>query len=291
MCNRLAHLAQTEAQFRPRARGRWIRREQRFQQLPVIPILCMVLLHIFTLLAPAQPVYPATAICRDTRTRLLMANCRVTVTVKAKNNTGGHFHNSNRPKSKVASRSTGPFQNSVTVTTGYGGYAIFWMQPSDIGQVETFKACADECRDLVLKVGYHDLEEVPESSKWIRVGGHTTQHGGNDVNHFMTVSARRKLELTVTRFLELHPQQGKIAVNDMSLPLGGVFDLGRRWVPPHHRHSRGTAVDVRARTSPGGYSIPASRVRAFLNQCDRNGADRAMLESPGTSNQHIHCDW
>lgn len=289
-CSPQAHLAESEALSFASPKDRLVRRIRTLRRASLIATACACFLSMFIPFNSAAAAQVATAYCWDARGRRL-ANCQVTITVRPTQNSGGHFHNNNRPSSKVASRETGPYRNSITVRTNTNGAAIFWIQTGNIGQKERFTTCATACETLELDVGIGGLVEVPESSKWIRVGGNTTQHGGNQYNHWMTRSAKQKLERTVTRFLARYPQQGKIAVNDMSLPLGGVFDLGRRWRPPHHNHSYGTAVDVRARTSSGGYSVPSSRVAAFLEACRATGAVLAQLESPGTSNQHIHCEW
>ena len=38
--------------------------------------------------------------------------------------------------------------------------------------------------------------------------------------------------------------QGSLGLNDMSLPLGGVFDIGAGWSPPHSRHRFGSDCDI-----------------------------------------------
>ena len=48
----------------------------------------------------------------------------------------------------------------------------------------------------------------------------------------------------------------RLAVNDMSLPLGGIFDLGEDWQPPHfeHRTGRNADIDVRRGTDDDAYA-------------------------------------
>ncbi len=35
-----------------------------------------------------------------------------------------------------------------------------------------------------------------------------------------------------------------LGINDMSLPLGGLFDIYHNWHPPHNSHRKGTSVDI-----------------------------------------------
>lgn len=207
--------------------------------------------------------------------------------------TGGHFHEVNRPSGKVATSRNGSFRDTVTIQANALGIATVWYKTNSrtIGQTEKLKVCGTVCNYHVYHVGLSNLHRVYPSSKWILVGGFTTGHGSIAYNHFMTLAAQAKLRTVVSNFLTRHPAQGKVALNDMSLNLGGVFDLRRDWSPPHRAHSYGTAVDVQARTVSTGYSIPASRVDDFLIECRGAGAKHAALESPGTSNQHIHCGW
>jgi len=72
----------------------------------------------------------------------------------------------------------------------------------------------------------------------------------------MTSNAAYGIWYTAVAFLNANPGQGKIAVNDMSLPYGGIFDLNQNWQGPHFSHSQGTAVDVRG--NGGLYSIPSA---------------------------------
>lgn len=240
-------------------------------------------------------ITPVTFECRSILTGYLVPFCSLRFSPATIENSGGHFHNVNRPSGKVATSRNGPFRDTVRVRTNAYGQATIWFKTNSrtIGQSEAVVACTNLniCGYQTYRVGLSNLHRVYSSSKWVLVGGYTTGHGGNSFNHWMNPTAIAKLRTVVSRFLAMHPTQGKVALNDMSLSLGGVFDIRRNWSPPHFRHSSGAAVDVQARTVSTGYSIPASRVNDFLTLCRAAGAKRAALESPGTSNQHIHCDW
>ena len=85
-----------------------------------------------------------------------------------------------------------------------------------------------------------------------------------------------------------YPSQGKIAVNDMALPFGGIFDVDQDWETPHITHSRGKAVDVRGNTE--SLAIPTSQQQEFVEICEDKGAIEAIAHGSG-SNRHIHCRW
>lgn len=78
-------------------------------------------------------------------------------------------------------------------------------------------------------------------------------------------------------------------MNDMSLPFGGVFDINQNWSPPHFQHSTAGAVDIRGNTAL--YAVPNSQQPEFRQICVDKGAILAITEAPGTSNQHIYCEW
>lgn len=219
---------------------------------------------------------PATFECRNVLTGHLVPFCSVSFSVASIRNSGGHFHNVNRPRGKVATSRNGPFRDTVRVRTNAYGQATIWFKTNSrtIGQSEAVIGCGNSsiCGYQTYRVGLSNLHRVYSSSKWVLVGGYTTGHGGNSFNHWMNSTAIAKLRTVVSQFLAMHPTQGKVALNDMSLSLGGVFDLRRDWSPPHFRHSYGAAVDVQARSVSTGYSIPASRVDDFLTQCRAAGA-------------------
>ncbi len=120
-------------------------------------------------------------------------------------------------------------------------------------------------------------------------------HGGNEFNHWMTSTAAYGIWYTAVDFLNEHPEQGKIAVNDMSLPFGGIFDIKKNWKTPHINHQRGKSVDVRGNGTlcPGKVhcSVPDSQLDEFEEICEDSGAIKVEVEDRGTSNQHIHCQW
>lgn len=235
-----------------------------------------------------------------------MEDCDVRVSSEPYWNTNGHFHNSNRPSSRISSETNGPWSTYLDLNTGASGYALFWLNP---GQLTFFwegenklLAQAERLRfqprdpggvstTTDYAVGYTDppIYYVEPKPQWIHVGGRT-QHGGNAYSHWMTSFAAYKIWYVALDFLAAHPEQGKIAVNDMALPFGGVFDIYFNWQPPHKTHYRGTAVDIRGNSEP--YAVPDDVQEEFIALChDPHGAIEYRIEDRGTPNQHMHCRW
>ena len=191
---------------------------------------------------------------------------------------------------KVGESSSGPFSTRLTVNTGSSGVKTVWFKTHAIGQYEDVHLRNTRTNQRTVRtflVGYDDLRPVPENSLWFHVGG-TTSHGGNYYSHWMTPYARGKFTQAVISFNTDNSNRVRIAVNDMSLPKGGTFDINRNWRPPHRSHSRGTAVDVRANGAPG--SIPAGLADEFVVACEEGDATYAAAEGSGAQ-YHVHCHW
>ena len=77
--------------------------------------------------------------------------------------------------------------------------------------------------------------------------GATTNHGDVYYNRYMTSYAAGEFYNAVSAYLALYTGTPSLilAVNDMSLPYGGVLDLSGNWIPPHQEHWRGVAADYR----------------------------------------------
>ena len=68
---------------------------------------------------------------------------------------------------------------------------------------------------------------------------HPNNHNGSVELHFFV------RDLATNYNNDADPgDQGSFGLNDMSLPLGGVFDISADWSPPHSRHRFGTDCDI-----------------------------------------------
>ena len=162
-----------------------------------------------------------------------------------------------------------------------------------VGQDEYLQACAGaSCSNYSYTVGWTDIYWVEEKPQWIHIGANSKHMNSNSYNHWMMSIAAYGIYDTAVAFLAANPTQGKIAVNDMSLPRGGLFDLSGQWQPSHWNHQRGKAVDVRALVT-GEYSIPDAQANQFVNMCvEIGGAGYGQVEVPAPPLvPHIHCEW
>lgn len=241
-----------------------------------------------TVSAPAQPlIAPSTTntnfvvVCLD-QFGNVVPNCNVTVGSGVVLNSNGHFHDSpTRPIGTITptSGNTGTTGLPITIRT------------TQVGQQEVVISCIPtRCDASPYNVGHGDLFMLAPGDGYQLVGGNTTMHGDDRFNHFGTSTMISGILNTVFGHLAAHPTQGRVALNDMALPIGGIFDLNRNWVGPHHNHSRGTAVDVRGNSL--AFAIPLALQNEFVQRCRDNGATLAMTEFPANDpNRHIHCQW
>jgi len=156
-----------------------------------------------------------------------------------------------------------------------------------IGHDEYLSACAQICSSYSYRVGWTDIYWVEEKPEWIHVGQTPQHQNSNSYNHWMTSQAAYGIWYTAKAFLLRFPSQGKIAVNDMALPYGGLFDIAGQWEPSHWNHYRGKAVDVAV--GSGAYGIPDSNANTFVDTCVLTGG--AMYGQVETTPLHIHCEW
>ncbi len=155
-----------------------------------------------------------------------------------------------------------------------------------VGHDEYLNACAAVCSGYSYSVGWTDIYWVEEKAEWIHVGERPEHMNSNAYNHWMTSNAAYGIWYTAAEFLRRYPSQGRIAVNDMALPRGGLFDISGGWEPSHWEHNRGKAVDVRV--ASGLYAIPDSRANEFVSICVAMGAMYGQVEA---NPLHIHCQW
>ena len=169
--------------------------------------------------------------------------------------------------------------------TGTTGLRVM-INTTQVGQLKGVQMCSDLCRVVNYIVAY-DLFPLTSGSDRVLIGA-TTRH---PVNHYGTLTTLSGIRAVASQYHSEFPDYPVIAINDLSLPLGGIFDLNGNWAGPHHNHSRGKAVDIRGNGRRNSVQqIPTVQAR-FLEICEGNGAIVTLHESQGTLNEHFHCEW
>jgi len=84
----------------------------------------------------------------------------------------------------------------------------------------------------------------------------------------------------------------RVGVNDMSLAGGGLFDICGQWIPPHHCHRTGEAVDIDTGNLGGLHGALAALLTQFM--AEHGGLQIAEGSSlhyqfPGTEIQRPGC--
>ena len=158
---------------------------------------------------------------------------------------GGHDHDSPaRPNGSLSvyGGNTGP--------TGLG-LQIDFMSPEVSGVVFSAVNCSapgylpcgpDNFYSFTVR--RPDLVQVPPSSSYDLIGATETHRS----NHWATVSFANKLQRFASAYFQSYGARcPKIAINDISLIDGGLFDVKvhLEWRPPHREHRIGMVADMR----------------------------------------------
>jgi hypothetical protein len=144
------------------------------------------------------------------------------------------------------------------------------------------------------------LELLPEGTNYVKVGGTTEHHGppasATDHNHYGTGRLTTQVQ-TIADSFTVAFERYRLRINDMSLPLGGAFDIFASWdqdvIEPNCRqqghghcgHRRGTNADISFQViNPQGQQVlTTSRQRRRLLEIIRN-----IAGFPVTHRDHYH---
>jgi hypothetical protein len=132
-----------------------------------------------------------------------------------------------------------------------------------------------------------DLVDLLDGTNYDLIG----DTGSHPRNHFGTQTVLNAVVAIANAYHEQFPDDPILQINDISLPRGGLFDIGecrrcRFWDHPHDSHMAGRDVDIR--TIRG--AIPQVNREDFEDICRSRGAV-PTLENPGRNNEHYHLDF
>jgi hypothetical protein len=214
-------------------------------------------------------------------------NCPIVADYRPEQSTGGHCHtDANRPVQFPA----GAVPRVISGNTGADGlrFIVPNTWPEEAGAIDvrvygTDPGCPfyydTTTVSFVLCVQVAQFTELGADTSYDLTG--TTPEHPSPNNHYGTARLLTALPQLARDFLQVYPGV-KLGYNDMSLPWGGVFDVGKNWVgcpspPGHYGHRVGTSVDVRTKN---------------LNK-DQRKRLRTLLEihhfSMFTEGDHWHC--
>jgi hypothetical protein len=219
------------------------------------------------------------AFCFDPATGQVIPNCNVTLQSFAYFEPNQHNHQNPPPPTSALVPNSG--------NTGTTGLPVN-IVTTQVGQFETAYVCAAFCTFNDYTVAYSGLLEVFPSLDYVLIGV-TNAH---PLNHFLVPPVRAAIQVVAQRYRMEFPANPVIALNDMSLPLAGKFDLNLTWTTgSHFNHSRGFATDVRGNGGPNSIpQVPAVQQR-FIQLCRDAGALIVLHESVGAQNEHFHCEF
>jgi len=182
-------------------------------------------------------------------------------TARAVANSGGHAHHSN-------ARPGGTFTPARKQTGRTNTAEFVYQSPKPGGEVVISLAVGGKTIEETIRVEVPGFVELPASPNYDLTGS-TTQHPSpnnhwgtpNTIQHLQDIAAEWEAYKTDNN----HPTWPRIGYNDISLPMGGIFDISGVWSSPHSEHRIGRNVDFRL-----GYT--ATQRTVMRNIINSNGA-------------------
>ncbi len=184
---------------------------------------------------------------------LPVINQDITITLQMILPSGGHDH-TNQPPANLMGQLVGDNigTTEVTIKTDTTGTGIVKYTAPEFGGLFEFTAMTVLSEDTLLaldtlKVRVPDLELLPESEYYTKVGGTAKHHGPPDYqedhNHYGITKILTSIQNIAADYDSLHSGV-KLLINDISLPYGGLFDINGDWQPPHKEHRMGKSADI-----------------------------------------------
>lgn len=149
--------------------------------------------------------------------------------------------------------------NPLTESTLDDGQATYEYTASFFGDVMEMRVQSLQnvlLRDKVtIEERVRGLQPIEEGASYRLTGAYG--EAGVTSRHTETHNGIRSLRVAIVGVAAdyLDATNGTLGINDLSLPSGGLFDIGNNWRPPHNQHRKGTSVDVdrQARRSDGSF--------------------------------------
>ena len=134
---------------------------------------------------------------------------------------------------------------------------IYYIAPEASGEVNYIAtvipppthACWGDCKDVLgIYVRVLGLARLPDNSNYYVVvrGGTDTHLEGT----YGTPETFKTLKNIAQKYFK-RTDGRKLSINDLSLPMGGLFDIYNDWVAPHKTHRTGTDADINSEDGGG----------------------------------------
>jgi hypothetical protein len=105
-----------------------------------------------------------------------------------------------------------------------------------------------------ITVGVPSLQALSNGSTYKLTGAKTGLHV---LNHTGTQVLETNVQTVAKMYFNNKGTSGqRLGINDMSLPVGGLFDISGAWQVPHKLHRTGNSVDIDHNTFKGGQRPP-----------------------------------
>lgn len=173
-------------------------------------------------------------------------NYNFTMKALVRQNSGGHDHSGNRPIGSYIT-STGDTLSTVTEKTDVQGKAVYTYLSSGIGGIDSIFVQGKTPKDtasakIALKIG--DFELLQDGAHYDLVGsfGEPGVSSEHIFNHNGTSDFVSKIKALADSVYA--DSSYVLRINDMSLKLGGPFDINNDWDTPHVTHREGVQADI-----------------------------------------------
>ena len=208
---------------------------------------------------------------------------------------GGHVaHVAPQPLGTIRDVNT-PGAGGVSVTgSTLNGFAVVYKAPEASGKVEfvttwTFPRgylCLDNLRPTCTDTDHFDVGLQLQKLDPLNDIFYTVIRDNTDTHPDGTsgvANTINKLKVLAVLYYIKTNQVRRLSINDISLSLGGLFDINANWAPPHTSHRRGTGADInRNARDSNGSPLPALNCPDDVALQDAiewlaNGASRPQL--------------
>jgi len=169
--------------------------------------------------------------------------CTVDLSIEPVSGSGGHSHDGRRPTGTLSDKTwtfySTDMEKSITYASG------------EVSGTEKIRVVVEESGDseeAQVEIKVPGLAPFPQSGEHhvvVRRGADTHPDGAYGMPITIEI-----LKEVAQEYFELTKR--KLSINDLSLPEGGLFDIGDiKWATPHIEHRAGNDADIN-RTDGGG---------------------------------------